>query len=95
MEQMSTLATLLKRYRKGAGLTKAVLAERAGLSAVYFSMIEGRRRVPHSSTIEALAAALRLDAAQQTAIEVARRARQRRGRRLRGRLGRLSAGPHM
>jgi len=48
----------LKRFRRAAGITQEELAERAGYSAVYVSMLERGQRLPHPSTVESLADAL-------------------------------------
>lgn len=60
-----TLGTLLRRYRTSAGLTQAALAELSGLSEQAVSLLErGSRRRPRVETIQALGAALGLDAAE-------------------------------
>jgi XRE family transcriptional regulator, fatty acid utilization regulator len=53
----------LRHARKGAGLTLAGLGERVGRQASYLSMIENGRRDPNLGMVDALAAALRIDAA--------------------------------
>jgi len=45
-------ATNLKRLRLGAKLSQAALAERAGLSVSYISMLERGERSPPLGTIE-------------------------------------------
>jgi predicted ATPase/DNA-binding XRE family transcriptional regulator len=59
-------AALLRRYRLAAGLSQEELAERAGLSAQAISALErGVRRAPYRDTIDLLAAALGLAAADR------------------------------
>jgi non-specific serine/threonine protein kinase len=64
-----TFGALLRRYRHAAALSQEALAERAGLSAVAISALErGVRRAPHLNTVDALATALALDAADRAAL---------------------------
>ncbi|WP_238158367.1 helix-turn-helix domain-containing protein [Kribbella voronezhensis] len=72
------LGALLRRYRTGAGLTQAALAEKAGLSEQAVSLLErGSRRRPRIETIRALGTALGLDdAAVETLALAARGARR-------------------
>src|SRR3712207_6064134 len=73
-----TFGDLLRRHRLAAGLTQEALAERAGLSARAVSDLErGLRRAPYRDTVRSLADALRLSAAERTALEGA--ASRRRG----------------
>jgi tetratricopeptide (TPR) repeat protein/transcriptional regulator with XRE-family HTH domain len=59
-------ATLLVRRRRAAGLTQEMLATQAGMSTQAISALErGIRRFPRRSTVEALADALRLTAAER------------------------------
>src|SRR6266702_1348750 len=63
---------LLKRYRVAAGLTQGQLAERAGLSERAVSDLErGARRAPQRATLQLLAEALSLSAADHVALEAA------------------------
>jgi len=59
----------LKRARRAARLTQAELAERAGFSVVYISMLERGARTPQRSTLTLLADALDLTAAERAAWE--------------------------
>ncbi|MBV9282576.1 MAG: AAA family ATPase, partial [Chloroflexi bacterium] len=59
---------LLKQYRRAAGMTQEALAERAGYSTVYVSMLERGRRLPLDATIQTLAGALALDARDRAAL---------------------------
>src|SRR5579872_4821811 len=60
-ERETRFGSLLRRYRRTAGLTQEELAERAGLSRRAISDLErGERTRPHPATIELLATALRL-----------------------------------
>ncbi len=72
------LGTLLRKYRTGAGLTQAALAEKAGLSEQAVSLLErGSRRRPRIETIRALGAALGLDAAAVETLALAARGTRR------------------
>jgi transcriptional regulator with XRE-family HTH domain len=63
---------LLRGYRGARGLTQEELAERSGLSVDAISMLErGVRTAPRSGTVESLARALRLDAAEREALAIA------------------------
>lgn len=67
-------ASLLRRHRGAQGLTQDELASRSGISSQAISMLErGARRTPRSTTIELLAQALRLDAAEREALHAAAR----------------------
>ncbi len=70
-------AALLRRYRQAAGLTQEELAERANLSKRGISDLErGARRLPRPDTVDLLASALTLDAAQRAEmVDAVRRAR--------------------
>jgi transcriptional regulator with XRE-family HTH domain len=61
----------LKRARRAAHLTQAELAERAGFSVVYISMLERGARQPQRSTLALLADALTLAGAARVALEAA------------------------
>jgi predicted ATPase/transcriptional regulator with XRE-family HTH domain len=71
--QPLSFAAALKRSRRAAGLTQEELAERAGYSVSYISMLErgGRGAVP--ATVELLADALRLAGNDRAAFEAAAR----------------------
>lgn len=72
-----TFASLLRRYRKAAGLTQEELAERARLSVQAIGALErGDRRAPRKETINLLAEALALTEPERAEFEVS--ARQRR-----------------
>jgi transcriptional regulator with XRE-family HTH domain len=64
-------ASLLKRDRKVAQISQEELAERAGFSAVYISMLERGARQPIRTTVALLADALGLSAEERTALEAA------------------------
>ncbi len=65
---------LLRRYRGARGLTQEELADRAGLNVYAISLLErGVRRKPRSTTVEFLAGALKLDAAERELLEAAAR----------------------
>jgi DNA-binding XRE family transcriptional regulator len=69
-----TIGTLLKRYRRAAGLTQEGLAERAGISADTISALErGGNLRPRSDTIDRLADALALAPAQRAQLRAAAR----------------------
>jgi predicted ATPase/DNA-binding XRE family transcriptional regulator len=64
--------TRLRAAREVAGVTQEELARRAGLSLDAISALErGSRRHPYPSTVQALADALELSAADRTALAVA------------------------
>src|SRR6478672_13464061 len=66
--------SLLKRYRRAAGLTHERLAERAGLSARAISDLErGVSRGPRAGTLGLLIEALQLAPEQRAAFEAAAR----------------------
>src|SRR5215472_3188897 len=71
---VATVGTLLKRYRRAAGLTQEALAERALISADTISTLErGINLSPRSDTIDRLADALALAPAERAHLhEVAR-----------------------
>jgi tetratricopeptide (TPR) repeat protein/transcriptional regulator with XRE-family HTH domain len=67
---------LLRRYRLAAGLTQEELADQAGLSVRGLSDLErGARRAPRRETVQLLALALHLPAAERTQLETAARQR--------------------
>lgn len=70
--EKSRFGTLLKRYRHAARLSQEALAERAGLSARAISDLErGVNRAPRFATLELLANALSLSAAQRDLLQAA------------------------
>ncbi len=77
-----TFASLLREYRRNAGLSQEALAEHAGISKDAISALErGARRAPYRDTVEHLARALRLDEGQVLELQrSARRARTRSAR---------------
>src|SRR3712207_2274217 len=73
-----SLADLLRRFRRAAGLTQEELAERAGLSPEAVGALErGTRRAPYRDTVGRLADARGLDQAERAALQSA--AKRRRG----------------
>src|SRR5512141_2006485 len=66
-----TFGSLLQRYRRSARLTQEALAERAGYSPNYLSMLERGVRVPGLVTVDLLAEALQLPPADRAALETA------------------------
>jgi transcriptional regulator with XRE-family HTH domain/tetratricopeptide (TPR) repeat protein len=68
-----SFGALLKRHRRAAGLTQEQLAERAGYSVSYISMLERGERVPVRATVELVADALGLATADSSALEAAAR----------------------
>jgi len=76
MSDEASFGILLRQYRAAANLTQEELAERAGLSAQAISALErGARRSPRTSTVELLAATLKLDPAQRRSLVAAARCR--------------------
>ncbi len=61
----------LKRARRAARLTQAQLAERAGFSVVYISMLERGARAPQRTAVVLLADALALTTPERYALETA------------------------
>jgi tetratricopeptide (TPR) repeat protein/transcriptional regulator with XRE-family HTH domain len=69
-----TIGTLLKRYRRAAGLTQEALAERADISADTISELErGVNLHPRQDTLDRLADALLLATAERAHLEAAAR----------------------
>lgn len=65
-------ATLLHRHRRAAGLTQQKLAEKAGMSVAAIGALErGVRRFPRPETVNALAYAMGLTAADRNAFTAA------------------------
>lgn len=76
--QADTFASLLRRYRRAAGLTQEELAERARLSVQAIGALErGDRRAPRKATIGLLAEALALKVAEREVFEAMARRRNR------------------
>lgn len=68
---VSTFATALRRYRTAAALSQRGLARRSGLTPAYLSLLEAGRRMPERPTVERIADALELDAADRAALVLA------------------------
>jgi predicted ATPase/transcriptional regulator with XRE-family HTH domain/Tfp pilus assembly protein PilF len=69
MEHPQDVGTLLRRYRRAAGLTQEELAERAGLSPHSVSNLErGVRHLPRKDTMRLLADALKLSREEHAAL---------------------------
>ncbi|HLZ31068.1 MAG TPA: AAA family ATPase, partial [Chloroflexota bacterium] len=76
MDEPQSFAVLLRRYRVAARLTQAELAERAAMSARAITDLErGVRRFPYPDTVDRLARALDLGAADREGLFRARRPR--------------------
>src|SRR5215472_10173351 len=74
MSGSGSFGTLLRDHRAAANLTQEELAERSGMSAQAIGALErGDRRSPRPSTVEFLAQALKLDAAQRVTFVAAAR----------------------
>src|SRR6476619_3891646 len=72
--ESAPFGALLLRLRAAAGLTQEQLAARAGLSAAAISALEsGKRRSPRFTTVELLAAALKLEPQQRRELVAAAR----------------------
>lgn len=70
----TSFASLLRRYRRTAGLTQEELAERAHLSQEAIGALErGTRRAPRKETIDLLVEALALTESERAALEAAAR----------------------
>src|SRR5215469_13956044 len=69
-----TIGTLLKRYRRAAGLTQEALAEQAGISADTISELErGVNLRPRQDTLDRLAEALHLALTERAHLQAAAR----------------------
>jgi predicted ATPase/DNA-binding XRE family transcriptional regulator len=75
VEDESTFGHLLKRYRRAAHLTQEELAERAGYSSHYMSMLERGVRFPQPLTVDMLADALALHQLDRAALHAGAMAR--------------------
>jgi tetratricopeptide (TPR) repeat protein/transcriptional regulator with XRE-family HTH domain len=72
VEQGTSFGTLLRRYRKAAGLTQEALAEHAHLSTFTISALErGANQTPRRETLLLLAEALGLSAPARTMLDAA------------------------
>ena len=60
MDVATRFGTRLRELRVAAGLTQAELAERAGVSVNFISLVERGLKSPTLSTMERLAAALKV-----------------------------------
>jgi len=74
--QRPAFSVLLKRLRLAAGLTQEALANRAGYSVAYVSMLERGQRLPLPATAQLLADALALPPANRTLLLAAARQQQ-------------------
>lgn len=63
-----SFAELLRQHRRSARLTQETLAERAGYSTVYISMLERGKRIPQASTVQLLCDALELSPPHRAAL---------------------------
>jgi predicted ATPase/DNA-binding XRE family transcriptional regulator len=68
VDDKPTFGRLLKRYRRAAQLTQEALAERAGYSSHYVSMLERSVRLPQPLTVDVLADALALPQTDRAAL---------------------------
>jgi len=64
MELRRIVAQNLRRLRQDRGLTQEELADRAGLNRNYVGMVEREENAPTVDTLEALAKALKIEAAE-------------------------------
>lgn len=71
MDGERTFGRLLKRYRRAAHLTQEALAEHAGYSSHYVSMLERGVRFPQPLTVDVLADALALHQMDRVALHAA------------------------
>src|SRR5687768_8876844 len=75
-EDAPSFGEVLLSLRVAAGLTQEALAERAGLSVRAISSLErGERQRPYPHTVQVLARALRLPAADRARLAAARQRR--------------------
>ncbi|MFI5273874.1 MAG: helix-turn-helix domain-containing protein, partial [Ktedonobacterales bacterium] len=73
-DYLPSFGALLRRYRRGLGITQQKLAAKAGYSEVYVGMLERGERLPSGATLEAFADALALAGHQRDALVAAARA---------------------
>jgi predicted ATPase/transcriptional regulator with XRE-family HTH domain len=71
VDSEQSFGSLLKRYRRAAHLTQEELAERAGYSSDYVSMLERGVRIPQPLTVTVLADALKLAEVDRQALDAA------------------------
>ncbi|MBA4192689.1 MAG: XRE family transcriptional regulator [Planctomycetaceae bacterium] len=64
MELRRIVAQNLRRLRQDRGLSQEELADRAGLNRNYVGMVEREENAPTVDTLEALAKALKVEAAR-------------------------------
>src|SRR3954453_18526324 len=69
----TTFGSLLKHYRRAAGLSQEVLAERIGYSVGHLSRLERAARLPGASIVAGLADTLELSPADRAAFLAAAR----------------------
>ena len=58
---LSAAKAALKLFREHRGMTQAELAKRAGLSALYVSQLETKRRAGSQATLRKIATVLEVD----------------------------------
>ncbi len=68
-DRLRELGELLRRLRKGAGLTGKELAQRAGVAQPTISRIETGQLLPTPETVERVSAALELDETDRGALD--------------------------
>jgi tetratricopeptide (TPR) repeat protein/transcriptional regulator with XRE-family HTH domain len=68
IDETHRFGLLLRRHRRGLRLTQAELAERAGYSVVYISMLERGARQPQAATVVRLAEVLELAPTEREAF---------------------------
>src|SRR5215470_7057308 len=71
--QTNAFSVLLRQHRRSLRLTQAELAERAGYSMVYISMLERGARTPLPATVARLAQVLDLPPHDRVALQAAAR----------------------
>lgn len=65
---MSGFGSVLRRLRRGSGLSQEALAHRAGLSQDAISLLERGRREPRMTTLRMLAEAMNLTQADRAEL---------------------------
>src|SRR5947209_20241332 len=71
MDDAAPFSALLRSYRKRAGLTQEMLAEKAGLGVNTIGNLERAVSAPYRDTVAALATALELAADEQATFAAA------------------------